>query len=47
MANNMDNKNEKTGQFCTLYNDNYDVCYGCGEMLGHSNVMNNLMIYYK
>lgn len=36
-----------SGQFCTLYNDNYDVCYGCGEMLGHSNVMNNLMIYYE
>ncbi len=31
------------GQFCTLYDDNYDVCYGCGEMIGQSNIMNNAL----
>ena len=31
------------GQFCTLYDDNYDVCYGCGEMIGQSNIMNNVL----
>lgn len=31
------------GQFCTLYDDNYDVCYGCGEMVGQSNIMNNVL----
>lgn len=32
-----------TGQFCTIYDDNYDVCYGCGEMVGQSNIMNNVL----
>ena len=31
------------GQFCTLYDDNYGVCYGCGEMIGQSNIMNNVL----
>ena len=31
------------GQFCTLYDDNYDICYGCGEMIGQSNIMNNVL----
>lgn len=31
------------GQFCTLYDENYDVCYGCGEMIGQSNIMNNVL----
>lgn len=31
------------GQFCTIYDDNYDVCYGCGEMVGQSNIMNNVL----
>lgn len=31
------------GQFCTIYDDNYDVCYGCGEMIGQSNIMNNVL----
>lgn len=31
------------GQFCTLYDENYDVCYGCGEMVGQSNIMNNVL----
>ena len=31
------------GQFCTLYDDNYNVCYGCGEMIGQSNIMNNAL----
>lgn len=31
------------GQFCTLYDDNYDVCYGCGEMIGNSKIMNTVL----
>ena len=31
------------GQFCTIYDDNYDICYGCGEMIGQSNIMNNAL----
>ena len=31
------------GQLCTLYDDSYDVCYGCGEMIGQSNIMNNVL----
>ena len=23
--------------------ENYDVCYGCGEMVGQSNIMNNVL----
>ena len=30
------------GQFCTLYDDSYDVCYGCGEMIGNSKIMNTV-----
>lgn len=29
-----------SGQFCTLYDETYSYCYGCGEILGHSKVMN-------
>ena len=25
------------------YDDNYGVCYGCGEMIGQSNIMNNAL----
>lgn len=32
-----------SGQFCTLYDDSYNVCYGCGEMIGYSNIMNNIL----
>ena len=31
------------GQFCTIYDDSYDICYGCGEMIGQSNIMNNAL----
>ena len=24
------------GQFCTLYNDKYTICYGCGEIMNHN-----------
>lgn len=31
------------GQFCTIYDDSYGICYGCGEMIGQSNIMNNAL----
>lgn len=28
-----------SGQYCILYNSNYEVCFGCGEILAHSKCM--------
>lgn len=30
------------GQFCILYDDTYSHCYGCGEMLTKTNIMNRI-----
>ena len=30
------------GQFCILYDDKYSHCYGCGEMLTKTNIMNRI-----
>ena len=28
-----------SGQYCILYSSNYEVCFGCGEILAHSKCM--------
>ena len=34
-----------SGQFCTLYDNEYYHCYGCGEIINQTKIMNTVWYF--